>query len=74
MVARLARLLVDHPDEVAVSVADRGRGSVIELTVAPGDMGQVIGRSGRVAKALRSLVVASAPRGGERVTLDIVDA
>jgi uncharacterized protein len=73
MVAALASLLVDHPDEVDVTVEDRGRGSVVALRVAAGDMGQVIGRSGRVARALRTLVGASARDGGARVTLDIVD-
>ena len=72
MVGDLARLLVDHPDQVQATVEDRGRGSVVALRVAPGDMGQVIGRSGRVARALRTLVVA-AGRDGSRLTLDIVD-
>lgn len=72
MVAELARQLVDSPDDVATSVRSGARGESVELTVAANEVGQVIGRSGRVARALRTLTsAAGAP--GERLSLDILD-
>lgn len=73
LVAFLARELVDHPDEVRVTQVEGESSIVLELRVAPGDMGKVIGRQGRVAKALRTVVKAAAPRGGKLVHLEIVD-
>lgn len=73
MVATLARGLVDHPGAVDVRTADEGGARVIELRVADGDLGQVIGRGGRVARALRAVVRAAAGARGERYTLEIVD-
>lgn len=66
-------MLVDHPDDVVATVAERSRGPAIELRVNESDMGQVIGRGGRVARALRTLVTACAKEHGDRVVLDIVD-
>lgn len=72
LVEYLARELVDQPDAVVVSQSG-GRGHVLlELQVADGDMGKVIGRSGRVAQSIRSLLKVAAARDGVRVTLDIV--
>jgi len=67
----LAKKLVDHPDAVVVEQVEGPRGPVIELEVEPDDIGKVIGRGGRVAQALRTLVRASAEG---RVSVDIVDA
>ena len=66
----LARKLVAKPDEVIVEAVEGNRGPIIELEVHPDDLGKVIGRGGRVAQALRTLVRASAEG---RVTVDIVD-
>jgi predicted RNA-binding protein YlqC (UPF0109 family) len=66
----LAKKLVSKPDDVIVAVADGSRGPVIELEVHPEDFGKVIGKGGRVAQALRTIVRASAEG---RVTIDIVD-
>ena len=66
----LARKLVAKPDEVIVEAVEGGKGPIIELEVHPDDLGKVIGRGGRVAQALRTLVRASAEG---RVTVDIVD-
>jgi predicted RNA-binding protein YlqC (UPF0109 family) len=67
----LAKRLVSKPDVVAVSLHPDDRGAVLELEVDPDDLGKVIGRGGRVAQALRTLVRASAEG---RVTIDIVDS
>jgi uncharacterized protein len=74
MVAALARGLVDNPDQVEVSEGSGGRdGRVISLAVADEDLGQVIGRGGRVARALRTVLRAAATARGERVSLEILD-
>ena len=69
----LARQLVDHPDEVRVERLEREDGEVVlELHVADDDRGKVIGKSGRIARALRTVVKASAVRRGTRVHVEIV--
>ncbi len=73
MVAALARGLVDHPESVDVRSTDDGGARVIELRVADGDLGQVIGRGGRVARALRAVVRAAAVARDQRYSLEIVD-
>jgi len=72
LVEILARALVDKPDEVNVRVVEGEDGMVIELRVAPEDMGKVIGKQGRIAKAIRTLVKASATRQRKRVTVEII--
>lgn len=72
LVEFVARSLVDQPESVSVEVHDEPDGRVIELHVAEGDMGKVIGRNGSVAKALRTLLKVVAARDGEAVTLEIV--
>lgn len=69
----VARALVDHPDAVTVTESDRRGTAVLELTTAPGDMGKIIGRQGRTAAALRTLVALTAERHGTRAQLDIRD-
>ncbi len=69
----LARRLVARPDEVRVAELERDDALVIELRVAPDEVGRVIGRQGRVARALRALVRASAVRTNRRTLLEIVD-
>lgn len=73
MVATLARGLVDNPASVEVREERDGSTLVLSLYVAEGDLGQVIGRGGRVARALRSVVRAAATTRGERFSLEIVD-
>jgi predicted RNA-binding protein YlqC (UPF0109 family) len=72
LVEYLAKGLVDKPDEVRVERIEREDGVMLELHVAPDDVGKVIGRQGRVARALRTLVRASAARSNERALLEIV--
>ncbi|MBO8128176.1 MAG: KH domain-containing protein [Peptococcaceae bacterium] len=72
LVEILAKALVDRPDEVDVRVVERDKSMVVQLHVAPDDMGKVIGKQGRVAKAIRTLVKAAATRQRKKVTVDIV--
>ena len=69
----VARALVDHPDAVQVSEGERRGVAILELTTAPGDMGKIIGRQGRTAAALRTLVAVTAEKHGRRAQLDIRD-
>jgi predicted RNA-binding protein YlqC (UPF0109 family) len=67
----LVKGIVDHPDQVQVAAKNSPRGEVLEVRVHPEDLGRVIGRSGRTAKALRTLV--SALADGRKVRVDVVD-
>ena len=69
----VARNLVDNPDQVSVTQHDGDGEIVLELRVAPEDMGKVIGRQGRIAKEIRTLVRSVAQRSGKRVSVDIID-
>ena len=73
LVAYLARALVDHPDEVRVERTERDDAVVLRLHVAEDDLGKVIGRQGRLVRALRTVVRAGGSRRGERVLLEIVE-
>jgi uncharacterized protein len=73
LLAYLARELVDAPDQVRVETEDRDGALVLVLHVAPDDVGKVIGRQGRIVRALRALVRASAVREGRRVLVEIAD-
>ena len=68
----VAQRLVDHPDAVDVREVDGPNSIVVEVRVAPDDLGKVIGRGGRVIKAIRTLARAAATRSGKRVTVEIV--
>ena len=69
----LARQLVDEPEAVRVDTVERDGATVLELRVAPDDVGKVIGRQGRIARALRTVVRAGASRERGRVLLEIVE-
>ena len=73
LVEIIARALVDSPDEVKVSETEKEGMTVIELRVAPSDMGKVIGKQGRIAKSIRSVVNAAATRDKRKVVVDIVE-
>ena len=67
----IAKSLVDNPDEVVVTEKETEKGLVLELKVAPSDMGKVIGEQGRIAKAIRSVVKAAASRENKQVSVEI---
>ena len=69
----MAKNLVDEPEAVTVTEVSAEEGKVLELRVAPGDMGKVIGRQGRIAKEIRTIVKTVAQRTGEKDTVEIVD-
>ncbi len=73
LLAYVARGLVDKPDEVRVTRAERDGTVVLQLRVADDEVGKVIGKQGRVARALRTLVRASGVKSGERAILEIVE-
>ena len=68
----IAKSLVEHPEEVVVTEKESGKSTVIELKVAKSDMGKVIGKQGRIAKAIRSVVKAAASKSDKKVIVDIV--
>ena len=69
----VARNLVENPDAVTVTEVDGDQELTLELRVAPDDMGKVIGRQGRIAKEIRTLVRSYAQRTGQKVSVDIID-
>ena len=72
LVEVIAKSLVDYPEEVSVTQTETERAIVLERHVAQSDMGKVIGKQGRIAKAIRSVVKAAASKEEKRVTVDIV--
>ncbi len=72
LVEVIAKALVDHPEEVVVTQTETERSIDVELHVAPGDMGKVIGKQGRIAKAIRSVVKAASSQNSKKVNVDIV--
>lgn len=73
LVEKIARGLVDRPDEVSVEAVEEENGTLLELRVAPGDLGKVIGKQGRTARALRTLLVAVGRKQGKRFALEILE-
>ncbi len=71
LVELIAKSLVDNPDSVVVNETSDDNTINLELTVAPEDMGKVIGKSGRIAKAIRTVVKAAASKGDKKVVVDI---
>ena len=68
----IAKSLVDHPEQVVVEEKQEERATVYELHVASDDMGKVIGKQGRIAKAMRTVVKAAATRENKKVTVEII--
>ena len=72
LVEVIAKALVDSPDEVVVTEREAGHTLVVELKVAPSDMGKVIGKQGRIAKAIRSVVKAASSKDNKKVDVEIL--
>lgn len=72
LVRIIAKALVDHPEDVTVRTVEKDRLVVYELTVHPDDVGKVIGKQGRIAKSLRTVVTSAAVKMDKRVTVDII--
>lgn len=72
LVEVIAKSLVDYPEEVVVTETEDDKAIVVELHVASSDMGKVIGKQGRIAKAIRSVVKAAASKSDKKVIVDIV--
>ena len=72
LVLFVAQSLVDHPDQVAVKETEGAEAVILELTVAPDDMGKVIGKQGRIAKAVRTIVKAASAKDSKPVFVEII--
>jgi predicted RNA-binding protein YlqC (UPF0109 family) len=73
LIEQIARSLVDKPEQVSVDQIEEEQETVLELAVAPNDLGKVIGRSGRTARALRTLLSAASSKSHKRFTLEILE-
>ena len=73
LVQYIAKTLVDCPDQVEVNMIEGEKSTMLELKVAPEDIGKVIGKQGRIAKAIRTVLSAASVRTGKRVVLEILD-
>ena len=71
LVEVIAKALVDHPEEVKVTETEREDAILVDLSVAPADMGKVIGKSGKIAKAIRSVVKAASVESEKKVIVEI---
>lgn len=72
LVEYIAKALVDNPDEVSVNEIEGSQSIIIALKVAPDDMGKIIGKQGRIAKAIRTVVKAAAIKENKRVVVEII--
>lgn len=72
LVEVIAKALVDHPNEVAVNEVEGEKSLILELKVAPDDMGKVIGKQGRIAKAIRTVVKSAATKEDKKVVVEIL--
>ncbi len=72
LVRVIATSLVDHPEEVVVTETETDKAIIVELKVAPEDMGKVIGKQGRIAKSIRTVVKAAATKDDKKVVVEIL--
>jgi predicted RNA-binding protein YlqC (UPF0109 family) len=73
LVEYIVKSLVDDPAGVEVNVIEGGKSTILELRVAPGDIGKVIGKHGRIAKSIRTILLAATVKDGKRAVLEILD-
>lgn len=72
LLVEIAKTLVDHPDEVNVTVVEKDKLTVLQLSVAKEDMGKVIGRKGKIAQAIRAVIKAASVSSDKKVVVDIL--
>lgn len=73
LVEYIAKALVENPDEVSINAVEGEKSTILELRVAPSDMGKLIGKQGRIARAMRTLLQSAATRNGRWFVLEILD-
>jgi predicted RNA-binding protein YlqC (UPF0109 family) len=73
LIEYIAKALVDHPEQVSVNALEGSQATVLELNVAKGDLGKVIGKQGRTAKAIRTILAAASAKNRKRTMLEIVE-
>lgn len=73
LIESIAKALVDNPEQVAVNVLEGSQATVLELSVAKGDLGKIIGKQGRTAKAIRTILGASSAKEKKRTVLEILE-
>jgi predicted RNA-binding protein YlqC (UPF0109 family) len=73
LIEHIVKALVDNPDKVAVNEIDGEKSIIFELRVGEGDLGKVIGKEGRTAKAIRTILTAAAMKQGKRTVLEIIE-
>ncbi|MGB3478180.1 MAG: KH domain-containing protein [bacterium] len=73
LIEHIVKALVDNPDKVAVNEIDGEKSIIFELRVGEGDLGKVIGKEGRTAKAIRTIITAAAMKQGKRTVLEIIE-
>lgn len=73
LVVYMVKSLVDHPDDVTINEIEGEKSTILELRVLKDDIGKVIGKHGRIARAIRTIINASATKTGKRVVLEILD-
>ena len=73
LIEYIAKSLVDDPSAVVVNMVEGEKSTILELKVSEGDIGKVIGKHGRIAKAIRTILSASSTKSGKRVVLEILD-
>jgi len=73
LIEYIAKSLVDNPGSVAVNLVEGEKSTILELRVAPDDIGKVIGKHGRIAKAMRTVLQAATARNGKHIVLEILD-
>ena len=73
IIMQMAQALVDNPDEVSLNVLEGNQATVFELSVAKPDLGKIIGKQGRTAKAIRTILTAIAAKADKRVVLEIIE-
>ena len=73
LVEDIAKVLVDEPDQVSVNTSEKGDGIVLQLAVSPNDLGKVIGKQGRTARSIRTLLAAASMKFHKRYTLEIIE-